>query len=94
VKKPIEIIPHKISSKGIVFNVRVVPRSSRACVVGVVGGALKVKLTAPPVEGAANRQLIEVLSDHFGVRKSDIEILKGLSGKNKIVEISTSTFGK
>ena len=93
-KITIENIPHKKSRKGIVFNVRVVPRSSRVCVVGVAGGDLKIKLTAPPVEGAANRQLIEVLSDHFYVRKSDIEILKGLSGKNKIVEIRTSTFEK
>jgi len=70
-----------------VLNVRVEPRSSRTCVVGVVGEALKVKLTAPPVEGAANKQLVEVLSDHFNIRKSDIEILKGRSGKNKVVEI-------
>ena len=67
---------------------RVEPRSSKKGVVaGQAGGVLKVKLTAPPVGGEANEQLIEVLSGALGVRKSAIKIIKGHSSKNKIVEI-------
>lgn len=67
---------------------RVEPRSSKVQVVGVVAGILKVKLTQPPVEGAANRQLIEVLADYFQVRKSSVRIRQGESSRNKVVEIT------
>ncbi len=70
-----------------VLKVRVEPRSSRAEVVGWLGDSLKVKLTAAPVDGAANKQLVEVLSDYFGVKKSAVRILRGGSSKNKLVEI-------
>jgi len=69
------------------ISVRVEPRSSRNLIVGYQAGVLKVKLTSPPVGGEANEQLIEVLSDALGVRKSSIRIVKGHSSKNKIVEI-------
>jgi uncharacterized protein (TIGR00251 family) len=80
-------IPGKRSATGLVINVRVEPRSSTAAVVGVMNDILKVKLTAPPVGGAANEQLIRLLADHFGVRKSDIRIVRGHTRKNKVVEI-------
>jgi hypothetical protein len=48
---------------------------------------LKVKLTAPPVEGEANEQLVEVISEATGVRKSNIIIVRGHSSKRKVVEI-------
>jgi len=54
---------------------------------GTVGDILKVKLTAPPVDGAANEQLIEVIAEATGTRKSDISIVSGFSSKRKIVEI-------
>ncbi len=71
--------------------VKVEPRSSKRSVSGVMGDVVKVKLTAPPVDGAANEQLIEVLSETFGVRKSSIKIVRGLSSKNKVVEITGVT---
>lgn len=80
-------IPFKKSKSGIVLEVKVEPRSSRKGISGVMGNMLKVKLTAPPVEGAANEQLVEVLSEAFGIKKSDITILQGLSSKRKVVEI-------
>ncbi|MDP2167710.1 MAG: DUF167 domain-containing protein [Thermodesulfovibrionales bacterium] len=86
-------IPYKKSKNGIIISVRVEPRSSKRGIAGISSGSpgegrqLKVKLTAPPVGGAANEQLIEVLSEAFGVKKSAIRILKGLSSKNKVVEI-------
>ncbi len=80
-------IPFKKTKNGIVIEVKVEPRSSKKGIAGVVGSMVKVKLTAPPVEGEANEQLIEVLSEVTGARKSDIRILRGLSSKRKVVEI-------
>jgi len=50
-------------------------------------GSLRVFLTAPPIEGRANEQLIDVLAEHFGKAKRDISIIAGRRGKLKIVEI-------
>ena len=48
---------------------------------------VKVKLTAPPVDGAANEQLIEIISDATGIKRSAIKILRGASAKRKTLEI-------
>jgi uncharacterized protein (TIGR00251 family) len=80
-------IPHKKSSKGVVFKVRVQPRSAKKEVCGLVGDRLKIKLNAPPVGGAANEELIELLSETLHVRKSSIRILRGLASKDKTIEI-------
>lgn len=69
------------------INVRVVPRSSKN-MVEWEEGALKVHLTAPPVDGAANTALIALLSQYLAVPKRDIEIVHGMTGRSKIVEIS------
>ena len=81
------IIPFKKTKDGIVIEVKVEPRSSKKGIVGLMDNVLKVRLTAPPVEGEANEQLIEVVSELTGVRKSDIRIVRGLSSKRKVVEI-------
>ncbi len=80
-------IPFNKTKDGIVIEVKVEPRSSKKGISGVMDNVLKVKLTAPPVEGEANEQLIEVIAELAGVRKSDIRILRGLSSKRKVVEI-------
>ena len=80
-------IPFSRVSDGIIIEVRVIPRSSKKEISGVLDNVVKVKLTAPPVDGAANEQLIEVLSKRFGVKKSGIIILKGESSKRKTVKI-------
>lgn len=63
------------------------PRSSKRQIAGLYAGALKIKLTGPPVEGKANEELIEFLSETFDVRKSAVRILKGSSSKQKLVFI-------
>jgi len=69
-------------------KIRVLPRSSRNEVVGeMADGTLKVKLTAPPVDGKANEALVELLAEHFDISKSKIKIVKGLTSKNKAIEI-------
>lgn len=72
----------------ITLKIKVEPRSSKSGIVGPYGDALKVKLTSPPVEGKANKELIEVLAKEFGIHKSDIEIISGQSSKNKTVKIT------
>lgn len=67
--------------------VSVLPRSSQASVTRLADGSYKVKLTAAPVDGEANRQLLEVLAKHFGVPKRAIEIEKGQTRKRKRVFI-------
>lgn len=80
-------IPFKKTKNGIVINVKVQPRSSKKGIDGLEGDVLKVRLNSPPVDGAANEQLIEVLSEELGVRKSSICIVRGLSSRHKAVEI-------
>jgi len=82
-------IPYKKTKDGILIEVKVEPRSSRRQVVGVMDNeVLKVKLTAPPVGGSANDQLIELISEVTGVKKSCIRIVRGLSSKRKVIEIT------
>jgi uncharacterized protein (TIGR00251 family) len=80
-------IEFKISSAegGAAFPVRVVPRASKNEISGRQGEAVKIRLTAPPVEGAANEALIGFLSEVLGVRKSQIEILSGHASRDKLV---------
>jgi uncharacterized protein len=69
------------------ITLSVIPRSSRNEVTKLPNGTYKVKLTSPPVDGEANKKLIEVISEFFGVKKYDVKILKGETGKNKIIQI-------
>lgn len=79
------------TEKGVVISVRVVPRSSRTECAGMQGDALKLKITAPPVEGKANEECIRFLSEILGVRRSDIAILSGHRSKNKQIIVSGAT---
>ena len=72
------------------FNlpVYVLPQSSKTEIVGMHGGALKIKLKAPPVDGAANEELIKFLAEKLRIPKKNIKILKGQNQKRKIISIS------
>lgn len=72
---------------GIMMRVHVLPRGKRNEVVGERNGRLCVRLTAPPVEGAANRALCEFLAELFGVRKSAVSIASGERSREKWVKI-------
>ena len=80
-------IPFTRTKKGIAIRVKVQPRSSKKGLGDVTGEVLKVYLTSPPVNGAANEQLVEVLSKELGVRKNEVHIVKGLSSREKVIEI-------
>jgi uncharacterized protein (TIGR00251 family) len=64
------------------------PRASRTRVVGEHDGRLKVQLAAPPVDGEANAALVEYLAHALHVRKSEVEVLRGESGRRKTVRIT------
>lgn len=66
---------------------RVIAQSSKSEIVGEHDGALKIRIAAPPVGGAANAELIKILAKHFGAAKSRIEILKGQTSKIKQIKI-------
>jgi hypothetical protein len=76
---------------GLLVDVQVVPRSSRTAVGPAVGDRLRVAVTSPPVDGAANAAVIEALADAFGVRRSAIEIVRGERGRRKTVRITGAT---
>ncbi len=69
--------------EGVVLGVRAQPRSSRAGLDGVVGDALKVRIRSAPVDGKANRELVETLADAFGIPKSRVVIKGGETSKTK-----------
>ncbi|MBI5654302.1 DUF167 domain-containing protein [Candidatus Uhrbacteria bacterium] len=69
------------------ISIRVIPNASKTEVAGKEGATWKIRLAAPPVDGKANGALIKFLSDVLDIPKSSIEVLKGHSSKQKIVEI-------
>ena len=69
--------------EGVVLNVRAQPRSSRAGIDGVVGDAVKVRVRCAPVDGKANKELIETLADEFGVAKSLVVFKSGETSRQK-----------
>ena len=74
-------------TQGVTLRIRVQPRGQRDELLGVRGGALKLRVSAPPVDGKANVELIALVAAHFGCRKSEVRIRSGASGRMKLVEI-------
>ena len=75
----------------LVFTVRVVPRASRSQVAGEQDGALRVRVAAPPVDGAANEELVRTLARALNVPARDVEITSGHSSKLKQVRVPAAT---
>jgi uncharacterized protein (TIGR00251 family) len=76
---------------GVRFSVHVQPRASRTGVVGIHGDALKVRLAAPPVDGAANAALVEFLAHAFAIPRRAVRILAGATSRAKLVELDGVT---
>ncbi len=72
---------------GVYLKVHVQPRASRNEVCGIHQGALKIRLTAPPVEGEANRALVRFVSGLLGVKRSCVAVEKGESSRLKLLRI-------
>ncbi len=76
------------TKKEFTLKVKVEPRSSKSEIVGHYGDGIKVKLTSPPVDGKANKELLNLLAKELKIQKKDIEIISGQSSKNKIVRFN------
>jgi uncharacterized protein (TIGR00251 family) len=79
------------TSHGAQFALKVQPRASRTAIAGLIGDAVKLAITAPPVDGKANQAVIEFLSDLFRVPKSSIVIVSGETGRNKLIAVRGMT---
>jgi uncharacterized protein (TIGR00251 family) len=79
---------------GVIFSVRVIPRASKTEFVGELDSALKVRIASPPVDGAANAELIRFLAKKCGVSRSNVSIVGGETSKNKRIKIENLSQSK
>ena len=69
------------------INVYVQPRASKTVVAGMHDGCVKIRLAAPPVDGAANAALVEFVAEQLGIAKSRVRITAGLTSRRKTIEV-------
>jgi uncharacterized protein (TIGR00251 family) len=81
----------QLKSEKILIHIRVQPRSSRNQVAGLYQNALKIRLTAPPVDNAANKACLKFLARELGIAKSRLSIAAGASSRNKTILVSPET---
>ena len=84
------MIEHSLKNGRLQIRVQVLPRASRSEVVGEHNGSLRVRIAAPPVDGAANDELIRVLAKKFAVNRSAVKILGGQHARTKQVEVQVN----
>lgn len=82
------VIPVHDTPAGATFAVRVQPRARKNAITGIVGDALKLALTAPPVEGKANQACIEFLAEFLNVPRASVTIVAGQSSRNKVMRVA------
>jgi hypothetical protein len=82
------MIPIRETASHITFSIKVQPRAKKNAISGTVGDALKVSLTAPPVDGKANQAVIEFFSSIFKIPRSSITIASGETSRLKLIRIS------
>jgi uncharacterized protein (TIGR00251 family) len=76
------------TAAGATFQVRVQPRAKKNAIAGEVGEALKLALTAPPVEGRANEACIAFLAELLNVSRSSVTIASGQNSRNKVIRVA------
>ena len=76
------------TAAGVTFAIKVQPRARRNAVVGELGSAVKIALTAPPVDGRANQACIEFLAELLSLPRSAIEIVSGQSSRSKVIRVA------
>src|SRR5258708_33464163 len=81
----------KESASGVTFAVKVHPRAGKNAITGTVGDALKLALTAPPVDGKANQAVIEFFADLFQIPRASVTIASGETNRSKVVRITGVT---
>ena len=80
----------KESKDGLILRVFVLPKSSKTQIIGLYKESLKIKLKSPPVDGAANKELIDFIAKTLKIPKINLEIISGHQSKNKSLFIKTS----
>jgi uncharacterized protein len=85
------MIPIRDTAHGATFNIKVHPRAKKDAITGEIGEALKLALTAPPVEGKANEACIRFFAEFLRVPRSSVTIAAGESSRNKVIRISGLT---
>ena len=78
---------YEIKDNYIIINVKAIPNSSKNAILEVIKEQIKVKIKAPAVEGAANKELVKFFSKEFKVSKSDIEFIGGITSKRKRIKL-------
>lgn len=81
----------KEESKAVIFKVRVQPRASKNQVAELLGDAIKIRLTAPPVDGEANKALQDYIAKLFKIPKGRVELVSGHTGRNKYIRVKNVT---
>ena len=81
------MIPLRETETGVIFRIRVVPRASRSGAAGIQGDTLKLRITAPPVEGKANEACIALLAELLGVKRTQVAIISGHASRTKTVAV-------
>jgi uncharacterized protein len=79
---------YREDANGFTFSVRVVPRGSRTEIVGLHDGALKIRVAAPPVDGAANDELVKFLARTLGVSRGAVTLVSGTNARHKTIRIA------
>ena len=82
------MIPIRDTAVGVSFAVKVQPRAKRNAIVGEVGDAMKLTLTAPPIDGRANEACIEFFANLLDVPRSSITIASGETSRNKVIRVT------
>ena len=82
------MIPIRDTAGGVTFAVRVQPRAKKNAITGELGDALKLALTAPPVEGRANEACIEFFANLLDVPRSSITIASGENSRGKVIRVA------
>jgi uncharacterized protein (TIGR00251 family) len=82
------VITIRDTPAGATFQIRVQPRARKNAIVGKLGDALKLALTAPPVEGRANEACIVFLAELLNVARSSVTIASGESSRNKVIRVA------
>ena len=78
---------YEIRDNCVIINVKAIPNSSKNVIAEVLDDQIKVKIKAPAVEGAANKELVKFFSKEFKVSKSDIEFIGGMTSKRKRIKL-------
>lgn len=79
-----------VTEKGVILNLHIQPRASKNEICGLMDSSLKIRLTSPPVDGAANKLCREFLADLLHVPKSSVEIISGETSRHKRVRIAAA----